>query len=340
MTTRLDDSISIIGEELALEVEKAFQEKIEERSRNDLVYKSELVDKITKNLIEDIDKEVNKTNLTTETKPVSEIAEKSKIEKCGVDYKPYGGSKSMEDIKKYQDAQNLEYNARSVYYMFETAMSNILTDDESDATNKITEMSSLIKEFQNAMKTENLLSMKSKTEDNMKEKTEVITEKSEVVDNTVNSLIERISKLESTINHPANEVKVENTVAKSLGNLVEKELEVIMSKSANERQVLMQNLVNKFGETLRNIDEQLGGNQVNEVEKSLNDKFNTLNVQISQLVSNVQSLNTKVNNLSEVRQQNREVPIAKSFVVPVAPPQTQNKTMSIADIALRSTLGK
>ena len=163
MTTRKEDAISIIGEELADEIDK--KAKLTKKSLADetpdmLVVKVEEEEiepeEITEEELDELEGERQELEDEILSEEEKSSSKKGTIEKDypvpvvivnePSEYKPFGGATSMSEAKKFREAQKEQWRVSDLWWAFQAVMDNIL--DDMEVTNKTKAIGTSLKELQ------------------------------------------------------------------------------------------------------------------------------------------------------------------------------------------------
>lgn len=407
MTTRYEDALSIVGDtEIVDEIEKAHQDEMKGKSdANGLIERSDnpglisvigqLNDQQVLQLFKKMSDDGSEITEDAVSKLVNDIlndvtSRSETVNKdMNEDYKPFGGATSFAEGKEYMQAAQLENNAYRAYSMFGAFASNILTQDESTITDKLSAMQTLLSEFKSYLDpkklmelseaedkpVENTTNTSAPVEPEIKADTTEVTPVAEVASTTdIKPLQDRVAELEAkllslTTQHPAS-VEVEKPVIETANPVVQSvvdefttNLSAALTKKGEERNIALQEVMNKAGETLLAVNRSLS-EQENAGNPASNDNSAPANFDaavsraIDEKLAPVQQMQAQLGNqLNDIlkalqgqqisRSTNNqpapkltEVPQTKSIVLPNGMlPQKPAEGLSILDIATRTTFG-
>lgn len=156
MKTKKEDAASIVGEELAEELENeetSFVGKSEA-----LVVKAEEEESVNEEETSEETESEPEQEESVEEEPVEDVVSKSDIE----EYKPFGGATNFAEADEWMDAQEQRYRFYDAWYTFEALASNILSNDfDGDRADA---MKSLMNGFKDKLETKAMVAL-SKLED-------------------------------------------------------------------------------------------------------------------------------------------------------------------------------
>jgi hypothetical protein len=195
--TRKDDAASIVGEELAEEVEMKQKATAQ---RSDVLVEMSETEEETQELVDEVEDEVetpsDDAEVPSEAPPVEAVEEKLVVEKADetvaavtqatpayIDNLPYGGAVTMGDAEKYMEAKNEAIYVMDMWSVFSNVAWNIL--ERSDIGNKKDAMVNAIDGFKNILTAKAMVAF-SKVEEEPHPLQPHIDELLEAIDGSVN----------------------------------------------------------------------------------------------------------------------------------------------------------
>jgi len=158
MTTQLADAASIVGEELAEELDK--------RTKGELVTQSEAV--IVRS---DTDMDGKKKKKKWNKKAYSlavQAAHEAQVENCGYEPMPaYGGALTVSEAQEYQVALEEKWRVQDLWRMLSGVMDNILDADEETVPDMPTAVKTAISDFQEQLVARSLVALANYKEPDM-----------------------------------------------------------------------------------------------------------------------------------------------------------------------------
>lgn len=303
MTTKKEDAASIVGKALAEEIEE----------KEGMISRSELVEK-------------------SDEEPVAEPTEE--VEKSGeveMEYKPFGGSTTMSQVKEWAMANKEAERVRDVWYAFQVVMSNIMRSPEIEDKGKAIEDAA--SELRSMIKNKNEIIFESLTdEQDPDEETEVV----EATQPSFADLMDRIGKMEenlataitamqTSLQQPAIELS-EHVMEQHPLDAAYAQLKsdydtvVLMDGNSTEKLQAIQASFGSFGQEIKVL--------LSETAKEA--PATTQDSSIQELTSLVKSLADRVDLLTQQRslatsQEGRTIPSPRS-INPASVPQIQERS--------------
>lgn len=393
MPTRKEDALSIVeNEEIVNEIDKAHQETLRAKSETetglieragDNVGLVSTISQLDNQKLLQLFKKMNPDGEITEDEVsklvndiLNETTDRSTVEKSD-DYKPFGGATSFAEGKEYLQASQLENNAYRAYSMFGAFASNILTAEEGTITDKLSAMQTLLSEFKEHLNPKKLMEL-SEAEDKPVESTqetsapEVEIKADTVADSPfdIKPLENRMTAIEKkleelSIQQPASveieapKVENSNPVIQSVVEDFSTNLSAAVALSGVERQAALQEVINRAGAKLLEVDRSLTATetstpQTNQpstvdletaVSRAVDEKIAPVTMALAQLGNQLNDLQSVLKG-QQIHQSIParapiEVPQMKSIALPgpgMAPAKSA-EGLSIMDIATRTTFG-
>jgi len=397
MPTRKDDALSIVeNPEIVEDIEKAHRESLQAKSETEvgLVERSDGEPSITINnkvlsqsQVLQLFKKLNPDGTFTEddtsklvNQILNEITSQSEAEKETAksegEYMPFGGAVSMADAREYMQAAKLESNAYYAYSMFGAVANNILCAEDATIADKLSAMQTLLGEFKSYLDPKKLMELSQAEDTTLENKSETSAPVAEIKAESAASTIDikpledRIAALElalqksETIQQPASVETVptpvtnSNPVIQSAVDEFTTNLSAAVALSGVERQAALQDVINKAGaklleidRSLSTVDEPVNNSQtvdVNDVvSRAVDEKLAPVNATLAQLGSQLNDIANALRGQQINQSQTRpaptpiEVPKMKSIALPGPgmAPVSPAKGMTIMDIATQTTFG-